>query len=186
MMNINALLKRKPFIFAARNDTSLRTACDSDKIDVIFLLKTDIISAKRSVAYAHDRGKKVFVHIDLMDGLGKDDVAVKYVADYVCPDGIISTKANMIKSAKACGLTTVFRAFLVDSQGMETALHTVSKISSDFVEIMPGVIPSAIKRFSTICENLIAGGMITTKEDALNALKAGAIAVSTSSGEIFD
>lgn len=184
-MNVLAQLKANPIIFAARNDKSLMEAADNARVDVIFLLKTDIITAKKSVSYAHEHGKRVFVHIDLMDGLGKDEVAVKYVADYVCPDGIITTKTSVLKSARACGLTTVFRAFLVDSQGMETAISTVSKISSDFVEIMPGVIPSAIKRFAGLGVKLIAGGLITTRQDVVAALEAGAIAVSTSSKEIF-
>ena len=184
-MNVLALLKNNPVIFAARNDKMLMEVANDDKVDVIFLLKTDILSAKKSVAYAHDRGKKVFVHIDLTDGLGRDEFAVKYMADYVRPDGIITTKTSLIKVAKACGLTTVFRAFLVDSQGLETAINTARKIDSDFVEIMPGVIPEAIKKFACLDVNLIAGGLITTKKEVQNALEAGAIAVSTSSSEIF-
>ncbi|MBR5144227.1 MAG: glycerol-3-phosphate responsive antiterminator, partial [Clostridia bacterium] len=43
----------------------------------------------------------------------------------------------------------------------------------------------AIKKFACLDVNLIAGGLITTKKEVQNALEAGAIAVSTSSSEIF-
>ena len=75
--------------------------------------------------------------------------------------------------------------FLVDSQGLETAMHTASKLDTDFVEIMPGVIPSAIKRFSDRGVNLIAGGLIASRSDVDLALSSGALAVSTSAEEIF-
>lgn len=183
-MNILSILRQNPVIYAARNDEAVMKAVKS-RAGVIFLLKTDLFSAERSVALAHQSGKAVFVHVDLMDGLGRDEIALRYVAEVIKPDGIITTKAQVVKTAKSLGLKTVFRAFLVDSQGLETAMHTASKIDTDFVEIMPGVIPSAIRRFSGCGVNLIAGGLIASRSDVDLALSSGALAVSTSAEEVF-
>ena len=45
---------------------------------------------------------------------------------------------------------------------------------------MPGIIYKEIEAFAALGKNLIAGGLIETREEAMSALKSGAIAVSTS------
>ena len=51
---------------------------------------------------------------------------------------------------------------------------------------MPGIIPRAISELKEkIAPPIIAGGMITQKSDVIQALKAGAIAVSTSKRELW-
>lgn len=184
-MNIINLLQKNPMIYAVSSTDALINAANG-KSDVIFLLKSDISQLKKSVMYAHDRGKKIFVHIDLTDGLGKDEYAVKFLADFIKPDGIISTKSSIIRAAKQKGLLTVFRVFLVDSQGVNTALATIAKTDCDFVEIMPGVIPSMIERFLPLNKYLIAGGLISTHKQVDDALSAGAIAVSTTNKTLLE
>ena len=178
-MNIVSVLKKNPIIHAVSSPDGLEAAANG-KSDVIFLLKSDLSELKKAVSYAHDRGKKIFIHIDLAEGLGKDEAAVAFVASYVRPDGIISTKSSLIRAAKTLGLSTVYRVFLIDSQGVKTALSSVRKTDCDFVEIMPGIIYKEIEAFAALGKNLIAGGLIETREEAMRALKSGAIAVSTS------
>ena len=178
-MNITAQLKINPKICAANNGESFFKAANG-KSDVIFLLNGDICDLKRNVLYAHDRGKKIFIHFDLANGLGKDESAVKFVADFIKPDGIISTKTSIIRAAKQKGLMTVFRVFIIDSQGVKTAVSNIEKTDCDFVEVMPGVIPGVIKSFAKLNKKLIAGGLISSEEEVSAALNAGAIAVSTS------
>jgi glycerol uptake operon antiterminator len=57
---------------------------------------------------AHEAGKKIFIHIDLADGLGKDKTGVEYLASCGA-DGIISTRAQLIRFANDAGLLTVQR-----------------------------------------------------------------------------
>ena len=45
---------------------------------------------------------------------------------------------------------------------------------------MPGIIYKEIKEFALLKKNLIAGGLIETREEAIAALQAGALAVSSS------
>lgn len=182
-MNIVSILKKNPIIHAVSTaDDFLKAA--NGKSDVIFLLKSEVSALKKFVAYAHDRGKKIFIHIDLADGLGKDEAAVEFVANFIKPDGIISTKYSLVRAAKELGLGTVYRVFLIDSQGVKTAMSTVKKSDCDFVEVMPGIIYKEIEAFSSLGKNLIAGGLIETREEVDAALDAGAIAVSTSSNAL--
>ena len=79
----------------------------------------------------------------------------------------------------------MYRVFLIDSQGVKTAMGTVKKSNCDFVEIMPGIALRQISEFAALGKNLIAGGLVETREDAEAALKAGAVAVSSSSKILF-
>lgn len=55
-----------------------------------------------------------------------------------------------------------------------------------FVEVLPGVIPKAIYKLSQNTQiPIIAGGMIESKEEVIEALGAGAVAISTSNSNLF-
>ena len=60
-------------------------------------------------------------------------------------------------------------------------------VRPDFIEILPGVMPKIIAR---ICREtqipVIAGGLISDKEDILAALSAGARAISTTNPAVWE
>ena len=60
-MNILSLLKKNPLIYAATCHEEFVRAANGAP-DVLFLLKSELNSLKKTVSYAHDRGKKIFVH----------------------------------------------------------------------------------------------------------------------------
>lgn len=178
-MNILSVIKKNPLIRAADAGKEFESAVNSPS-DVIFLIKSEIYSLKKIVSYAQTHGKKIFVHLDLCDGLGSGEAAVSFIADFIKPDGVISTKLATVRAATERGLSSVYRVFLIDSQGVCTAKNTVRKCDCDFIEIMPGIIYKEIKEFALLKKNLIAGGLIETREEAIAALQAGALAVSSS------
>jgi glycerol uptake operon antiterminator len=54
------------------------------------------------------------------------------------------------------------------------------------IEIMPGVVPKALKILKQRLDiPIISGGLIDTKEEIIEALNAGAIAVSTSNKDLW-
>ena len=53
------------------------------------------------------------------------------------------------------------------------------------IEIMPGVIGKIIKRFSMGTIPVIAGGLIETKNEVTDAIRQGAIAVSTGNQKLW-
>lgn len=94
-------------IAAIRKAEELNSALES-KADIVFMLSTNIEKLKEQIELVHKNGKKLFVHIDLADGIGKDEYGIKYVKN-LRVDGIISTRINMIKLAKKHGIYTVQR-----------------------------------------------------------------------------
>lgn len=56
----------------------------------------------------------------------------------------------------------------------------------DLMEIMPGIIPKVIPEIKRQCQTpVIAGGMVSTKEEIIELLKVGAVAVSTSREQLW-
>lgn len=172
-----------PVIAAVRSEEEFLLAANS-QAEVIFVLKSDILNIKELMKKSG--GKKVFVHADMAEGVGKDKKGLEFLR-LSGVDGIISTKNHLITLAKELKLATVQRFFIIDSLSVATALEGVKSVKPDFVEIMPGVIPKAVKRF---VENakipVIAGGLIENKTDVINALSAGASAVSTAKQELWN
>lgn len=151
---------------------------------VIFYLSANILTIDERATAAHEAGKILLVHADLAEGIGKDSSGMKYLMECGV-DGIISTKAYLIKLAKECGLVAIQRMFLLDSKGIENITDMVKGTAPHFMEIMPGVIEKEIVRFSKGRTPVIAGGLIETKTEVTKALGCGAIAVSTGKPELW-
>ncbi|MGI6188382.1 MAG: glycerol-3-phosphate responsive antiterminator [Clostridiales bacterium] len=186
MTNITECLEENPII-AALSHADLFNEIVESRVKVVFLLSSNILEIEEVVERLKELGKKVFVHVDLIEGLGKNQAAVDYIKQRINPDGILSTRNNLLKYGKEIGLITVQRLFLVDSLSFESGINIVQSYNPDFVEVMPGIIPKAIKDLKQkIHQPIIAGGMITSKQDIINALSAGALAVSTSKKELWE
>lgn len=178
-------MKQSPIIAAVRDEESLKKACLS-KARILFDLAPSIETLKKSVRLCQAHDKILFVHIDMAEGIGKDKAGLRYIKD-AGAEGIISTRANLIKVAGEVGLKTVRRVFLIDSQSVKTTVEFL-KIRPDMVEIMPGVVSErVIRQICAMAEvPAIAGGFIETKEEVMSALRAGVVAVSTSHAELWD
>lgn len=131
--------------------------------------------------------KPIFIHFDLVKGLSSDKESVEFIAQNVKPAGIITTKGNIIRSAKKYNLITVQRIFLIDSKSLSTAVANVLENDPHAVEIMPAIAPQIINdiRRSIKCP-IIVGGLIKTKDEIEHALKCGAEAVSLSKEELWN
>ncbi len=179
---ILSCLENSPIIAAVR-DKHFEKALISPS-DVIFLLGGDIATIGERIKSAKEKGKYIFVHIDLTDGIGKDKSGIRFLAE-LGVHGIISTKINLIRAAKDSGLVTVQRFFAYDSHGIEGIEEVLSVTKPHFIEIMPGVIGKITSRFSKCRIPLISGGLIETKAEVTDALKCGAFAVSTGKEELW-
>ena len=180
--NIIETLERTPII-AATDSASWQKAIISD-VEVLFHLSANIMTIESDIKKAKANNKYIFVHIDLAEGIGKDRTGIKWLSQ-LGVDGIISTKAQLIRSAKDCGLTAIQRFFVLDSKGMGSISEMIDTTRPDLIEIMPGVIPKALSIFSEKGIPVIAGGLIETKAEVTAALTAGAIAVSTGKSHLW-
>lgn len=174
-------------IIAAVNDLSKLEAAIQSPSEIIFLLTGNILNLKEIVKRVKDRGMDIYIHLDLMDGFSKDAIALKYIHEHIRPDGIITTKSNLIKLAKDMKIFAIQRLFILDSLSLDTAIKTIQMTRPDAIEILPGVMPKIVRQISRETNTpVIAGGLIIDKEDVIETLKAGAMGVSTSKEQVWE
>lgn len=179
------ILEDCPVIAAVKDETGLKECLYSES-QIIFLLFGDICNVGRYVEIAKSAGKMVFVHMDLINGLGNKEVAVDFIREHTGVDGIISTKPQLVKRAKELGLFGILRIFVIDSMAFGNIEKQCASLVPDAVEILPGLMPKIIKKLcSTVNVPIIAGGLISDKEDVMNALNAGAVAISVTNQRVW-
>lgn len=177
-MTEDEVLKRKNIIAAVRTDEDFEAAVCSD-VSIIFDLSPDINSIDKRISLSHAAKKKIFIHLDLAAGIGKDKSGIQYVKN-IGVDGIISTRVNIIKNAREAGVFTVQRFFTVDSQSVDTTIEALKVSKADMIEIMPGTLSKIIKKLHERVDTpIIAGGLIENEEEIESAVQSGAAAVST-------
>ena len=178
------LLNGGRIISATRSDEDFLYALKASP-DVIFDLDPDLMNVSVKLKKAHDANKKLFIHIDLAKGIGKDESGVRFLKR-IGVDGVISTKVNIIKMARECGMHTVQRFFIVDSHSIITTVEAIKSSKPESIEIMPGIMPKVIEKIKNMIDvPIIAGGLIETDEEALSVLENGAAAVSTGRRELW-
>ncbi len=171
-------------IAAVRSNQELIEAVKSD-VEMIFLLAPNIAEIKAQTELAHTAGKKLFVHIDLAEGIGKDEYGIRFATEQGV-DGIISTRTNIIKIAKRIGVFTIQRFFIVDSHSVETTVDAAKSSKADMIEIMPGTMPKVITRLkSELDMPIVLGGLIETVDEIKAAVDGGAEAVSVSKKDFW-
>jgi glycerol uptake operon antiterminator len=181
------VLKNNPIIAAVREEERLSQALQS-KTKVIFLLKTNILTLPNVVQEIKKHDKLVFIHLDLLEGLGQDKYALRYLGEVVGIDGVITTRTNLIQQAKEEDLIAIQRFFVLDSSALATGVKIMQTSEPHLVEILPGIIfihlGEELKQ--QLPYPLIAGGLIRTPEEARDILKAGAVGVSTTSVALWN
>ena len=176
--------KQSKIIAAVRTAEEFENAVKS-KVGIIFHLSPDLHNLSDLAKAARESGKKIFVHLDLATGIGKDKSGILFVKNAGI-DGVISTRVNIIKAARECGVFTVQRFFIVDSQSVATTVESVKASKADMIEIMPGVLTKAIGKLRQLVNvPIIAGGLIETIDEIEDVVKSGATAVSTGKKELW-
>jgi glycerol uptake operon antiterminator len=150
------------------------------EIQAAFLLTGNISVIKRYVDLLKQHNRMVFLHIEKIPGISYDREGLKFLAKFVKPTGIVTTKSSLINYAKQEGLVAIQRLFLVDTDAVAQGLKTVQDIKPDALELMPGLIPEMIEKIvKKTSIPIITGGLIQNESHIQAALKAGATAVST-------
>ena len=185
MENLTRQLMKCPVIAAVRNREANILAIESP-VAAMFLLGASILDLPDMVSDARAAGKRVFLHMDLAEGLGRDDAAVRWCVEKLKVDGIISIKPGLLKTASEMGVITIQRLFLMDSTSFEHGKRLLRNTPPDMAEVLPGIAPKAIRE---LCEALnkpvIAGGMVTEPREIALALQAGALAVSAGNPDLW-
>jgi len=183
--DLYAMFESNPIIAAVKDDEGLAKAMHPD-ISVVFVLYGDILNIADIVSKLKKAGKTVFVHADLVAGFSSREIIADYLKKNTETDGIISTKPNIVHRAGELGLCGILRIFMIDSLAFRGVQKQQQAACADLVEVLPGVLPRVISDIVKISRTpIIAGGLIRSKEDVMEALKAGAIAISTTNPDVW-
>ncbi|WP_027963722.1 glycerol-3-phosphate responsive antiterminator [Halalkalibacillus halophilus] len=144
-------------------------------------LELHISQVKPVMKLANQHNKKMFLHVDLIQGLKNDEYAAEYLCQEVKPYGLVSTKASVILIAKKKGIKAIQRIFILDSNALQRSVAQVKKTQPDYIEILPGLVPKIIQEIHEETKTeVFAGGLIDTPNEVNQALIAGATAITTS------
>ncbi|MBN2796910.1 MAG: glycerol-3-phosphate responsive antiterminator [Clostridia bacterium] len=158
---------------------------ETSPCEVYFVLGGEISELKETLENL--KNKIVFVDIDLINGLKADGAGIRFIKSLGPLEGIITTKSHLIKEAQREGLKGIQRLFLLDSKNLESGIASVLKTKPDAVEVLPGVMPKILKKIiKEIQMPVIAGGLITDKEDIVQCLQVGVLGVSTSNPTLWN
>lgn len=129
----------------------------------------------------HQHDKKVILHMELIHGLSPDEAGAQYACQKLHCDGIISTKAKVIETAKKNNTLTIMRLFMIDSRSIERGCEIGNRLQPDYLEVLPANTKNGINYVKKHCSlPLIAGGLIHSVDDVEECLGYGVHAVTTS------
>ena len=182
-------VEANPVIAAVKSDAGLQAAVEMEEIQVIFVLYGDVCTIPEILERIKAAGKKAMVHIDLIAGLSAKEISVEFIARQTRADGIITTKPALVRRAKELGIFAVLRFFVIVSLALKNIENLEMQCGTsrpDFIEVLPGVMPKVLGRIAKVSRiPMIAGGLITEKEDVIAALSVGAIAVSSTNQDVW-
>ncbi len=175
-----------PIIAAVNAPEALAVALEAPP-RTIYLLTGDPLSLPNMLARAKDAGKVCLVNIDFIDGLSRDKHAVEFLAAHKVA-GVVSTRSDTLRAAKALGLITVQRTFAIDSAAVQATVRSLMQFLPDAIEILPApVAPRVLPKFREVHAKLqvIAGGLIEGVQEIESLLAAGVNSVSVSNSRLW-
>lgn len=125
--------------------------------------------------------KPLLVHIDLMEGIGKDRSGI-HLLKRIGVSGIVTTKSSLVKYANEEEVFVIQRLFIVDSESIKTAIRVAGHVKPTAVEILPAIVPARIIKEikNALALPVLGGGLLKTEDDVREALSKGMDAISTS------
>lgn len=186
MQDLRERFREHPIIASIRNDKDFEYALNK-KVAALFILHGDIFNLPQIMKEGKNHNKLVFLHLDLIKGIGRDREGIIYLSKKELCNGIVSIKSNLINIAKKEGLIAIQRLFLLDSAALKTGELLLKNNQPDAVEILPGIAaPYFIEHiFKDLLCPVIAGGLISDKIEIEKLLQRGVLAVSTSRKELW-
>jgi glycerol uptake operon antiterminator len=184
MAAMRDILIENPVIAAVRNDEELKKA-ERSSVGIAIVLYGNIMTLAGTCRRLREAGKTVFVHVEMIEGLKVTwPASILFVTPRASRDCFRRGRTS-IKYAKQL-ISNDSASFLLDS----LSLQTESKIfwrQPRRVEIMPGIACRLINEMEKkITVPVIAVGLIVSKEQVLDCLSNGAVAISTSKSGLWE
>lgn len=171
---------------ACRNEEDFSAALSLAYAPSLILLFGDVNTLPNLIRRSDVAQKLLLVHLDLLDGVGRDRAGIVFLARMGLK-GLITTKPQLAKLARQEGLKVVQRMFLVDSESLRTGMHLLKGFRPDAIEVLPastsaGVL-AELRQVTDV--PILVGGLVRSDEDVKRALQNGACAVSVSRRDLW-
>ena len=179
-------LHTAPIIAAVGNRDAFQTALASPA-QAIYLLFGTPLSLPGLIRDARREGKLCMINLDFVEGLARDRHAIEYLASHGA-EGIVSTKADVLRTVKALGMVSVLRTFIIDSAALVATLKVVTPFAPDAVEILPAIAaPKVLARFRPLHPGLhiIGGGLVGSVREIESLFGEGVNSVSVSDARLW-
>src|SRR3989475_12556565 len=159
----------------------------ASQVPAVFFVRAPAFHLGPLVWAVQSRGKMAFVHVDLIAGRGNDRAGVAFLAREIGVNGIITSHSGLVAAARAEKVIAVQRLLLYDDLALPSALSALDHARPDIVEVLPGVIfPLVVNEIrSRLSLPIIVGGFVTAPAHRDAALQRGALAISTSTTELW-
>jgi glycerol uptake operon antiterminator len=128
----------------------------------------------------------IFLHLDLIRGISRDEAALRYIASLGRFRGIITVHHHLVSAAHRLGLNCIVRLFLQDTRGVERGVGVIAKSRPDVVELLPAIAaPHVSEQFDKIDVPRMAGGLISDEQSAREVLASGCLSISSTKRELW-
>lgn len=178
-------LRDLPVVPAVRGVEEVEEACRRGAA-AVFFFKGDLFGLRQAVPVCQAAGIPVYVHLDLIEGVGKDAAGIRLLRE-VGAGGVVSTRGPLLREARAAGLLAIHRVFMVDSEALRTGVAAVRGSEADLVEVLPGlVVPFVMRELrQALPQPVIGAGLVTEPAQVEAILRAGAVGVSASAKRLW-
>lgn len=171
---------------APRNYEDFKYALEHSSSPSISLLFGDINILPELLKQAREHKKRMWVHLDLLGGVGKDKAGIVFLARMGIA-AVITTKPQLGKIARESGMLVIHRLFLMDSEAVKTGVNLLKGYKPDALELLPASLPSSVVAELAELTGLpiLGGGLMHSREDIEQAIKSGLSAVSASKRDLW-
>lgn len=179
-----AHLRRSPVVPAVRSDGEPLEEALAEEHPAIIVLGGNVFDLTQRIEN-EKRRTQVFVNVDLIGGVAGDSTGIGFLSEHV--EGIISTNRQVIERANSADLLTIQRLFAIDTTAMERGVKLLKRTKPCCVEILPALAyPRMTRSYSELLDRpVLAGGFVTSEEELVSILEAGAVGVSTSDQSLW-
>ena len=179
------LLNGRPVIPGIKRAEDLEAAMQSS-CSVVFLLYGNLMNIEENIRKLKLAGKTVFVNIDLIDGFSGKQSVLDYMRARTQADGIVSSKATLLRYARSIGFLTILRIFAIDSQSYDNIPKQLELSRANALNIVPGWAKLVAWASQDVDLPIIAAGLICDEEDGRKCLRAGAAAICSTNRAVWE
>lgn len=180
-------LQKYPIIASLQKPELVDTAIRSN-VQVVMISSGDIFTLGTIIQQLKKNNKVVLVHIDMVGGMARDKVAVRYLKERLAVDGIVTPNGQLVASGHKEELVTAQRIFAHDTPSVVSGINALRQSKPEFIEIMPGI--AVLKVYEELRKHfqqpIIAAGLVKTAQDVKKILQVGAVAVDTSNPNLWN